>query len=327
MSDRFALIHNPRSRRNLKVDAQYMDMLAAMPDHVLHIPQTHDDLQRTLDALARDPVACLVVDGGDGTVCSVLSALNASAWPRDSWPLIVVLPSGNTNLIASDVGFASRGVKALDLVQDRLRAWRAGTAKVSVRRPLLVSCQQDKGRDLLGFFGGFGAFTHGVGIAHQPTILSHCSHDAAVLVTLLVAFAQMLSPTRRQSWLEGVEALISADGVTSLGRSHFMLLCTALHSLPHGVWPFWSKNGVVHKGVSYLDVAAMPERLFAACWHLLRGRVPEWLRRSSAYKSGNAEILTVCTNQPFVLDGEIIQPAENDCLTVKAGPEVSFLRA
>ncbi|MDT8871316.1 diacylglycerol kinase family protein [Komagataeibacter rhaeticus] len=42
---------------------------------------------------------CIVIDGGDGTVSDVLSAVHRHYAP-DRLPAIAVLPSGNTNLIA-----------------------------------------------------------------------------------------------------------------------------------------------------------------------------------------------------------------------------------
>lgn len=326
MLGRFVVIHNPRSLCNLKADTHYMNMLATVPGSALYIPKTNEDLQRLIDMLARNPVPCLVIDGGDGTVCRVLSALYASAWPQNSWPLIAVLPSGNTNLIAADVGFKSRGVKAIHLLQKCLTEWELGKAKISVRRPLLVSCQQHRERDLLGFFGGLGAFTRSMDIAHRPTILKHYSHDMAVLVTILITISQIVSPKQRQSWLNGIRARIAIEGKASLGQEHFIFLCTALRKLPHGVWPFWCENGLSTDGLSYLDVGAKPEKVLKACWHLLRGHVPEWIMRSPTYKSGHADKVTIHTNHAFVLDGEVISLSEEESLTISAGPEVSFLR-
>ena len=328
MSGRFAVIYNPRSLCNLKADAHYMNMLMAMPGNVLHVSYTNTELQQVINNLAQNPVPCLVIDGGDGTVCRVLSVLYASAWSPENWPLIVVLPSGNTNLIAADVGFKTRGVEAIHLLQERLTAWEAGKAIVSVRRPLLVSYQQRKKRDLLGFFGGLGAFTRSVDIAHKPVVLNHCPHDTAIFVTLLVAISQIISPKQRQAWLDGIQARITIDGRVSFEQEHFLFLFTTLRKLPHGVWPFWCENKGAVKELNYLDVGARPEKVLKACWNLLRGRVPEWLRCSSTYKSGSAEKVTIHTNQAFVLDGEVfsVSEAEDMCLTIGTGPEVSFLR-
>ncbi|MBO1325823.1 hypothetical protein K2X14_12805 [Acetobacter sp. TBRC 12305] len=326
MPDHFALIYNPRSRRNLKIDRQYQEVVRAMPSGMCHAPRSHAELRRVIENLARVPPACIVVDGGDGTVGSVLSALHASSWPHEYWPSLAVLPSGNTNLIAADVGFGMRGPEALRLVRDRLASGQAG-AKLCRRRPLVVSRMGHEGEDILGFFGGLGAFARGIEIAHKPGVLEHWSHDMAVLVTLLISFAQLISPAQRRSWLAGVTAGITADGHAMPGAEHFLLLCTSLQRLPYGAWPFWNAAGEADRGLSYLDVAAMPKRLFPAAWNLLRGHVPQWLKQSGSYASGRADRLVLQTRQAFVLDGEVLSPGTDGRITIAAGPMVSFLQA
>ncbi|MFT9014854.1 MAG: diacylglycerol kinase family protein [Acetobacter sp.] len=326
MPEHFALIYNPRSRRNLKVDRQYQAVVRAMPSGMCHAPRSHAELRRVIESLSRVPPACIVVDGGDGTVGSVLSALYASSWPHESWPALAVLASGNTNLIAADVGFGLRGPEALRLLQDRLANGQASVG-LRRRRPLVVSRMGYEGEDILGFFGGMGAFARGIEIAHQPGVLHNWSHDMAVLVTLVLSFAQLVSPAQRRSWLAGVTADLAIDGQDMPGKEHFMLLCTSLQRLPYGAWPFWTEADQAGKGVSYLDVAAMPKRLFPAAWNLLRGHAPAWLKRSDSYASGRADTLVLQTGQPFVLDGEVLSPGVDGRITISAGPPVSFLQA
>ncbi|MFT8517302.1 MAG: diacylglycerol kinase family protein, partial [Acetobacter persici] len=119
MPDRFALIHNSRSRRNLKADGRYLDCARRILGPLFFSPDSQDALHDVIEDLARQNVGCLVIDGGDGTVGNVLSALYASSYPKDRLPMIAVLPSGNTNLIAADVGFGLRGEEALQRLQDR----------------------------------------------------------------------------------------------------------------------------------------------------------------------------------------------------------------
>ena len=62
-------------------------------------------------------------------------------------------------------------------------------------------------------------------------------------------------------------------------------------------------------------------------WSLLRGKAPEWLRRTSAYRSGAVRTLQEQTDEGFGLDGEILEPDGKTDFTIKAGPPVSFLYA
>ncbi|MFT9066644.1 MAG: acylglycerol kinase family protein [Acetobacter syzygii] len=326
MSDHLALIYNPFSRKNLKNGPDYLKAIQALPNILFYAPDTHDALQSVVEDLCARKPACIVVDGGDGTVGKVLSALYASTWPVEEWPPVAVFPSGNTNLIAADVGYGKRGAEALRFLQAELCSGQA-MLKLKQRCPLIVQRNGHEGAAVLGFFGGMGAFGRGISIAHQPAVLNRYAHDMAVVATLAMTVMQLLRPRQRAGWLAGAFARLTYDGQVSRVRNHFMVLCTALNTLPYGVWPFWRAGGATVRGMHYLDVAAYPPSLMRAVWTLLRGRAPEWLRRTPAYQSGSVQILKIQTTDSFVLDGEILEPGEEEDFTILAGPVVSFLYA
>lgn len=76
-------------------------------------------------------ITTIAIDGGDGTVSTALTAI-ARAYPADKLPDIAVLPSGNSNLIAGDVGFGLRGIEALDRLNK-------GAMRSSMRTPIRLS--------------------------------------------------------------------------------------------------------------------------------------------------------------------------------------------
>lgn len=326
MPDRFALIHNSRSRRNLKADGRYLDCARRILGPLFFSPDSQGALHDVIEDLARQDVGCLVIDGGDGTVGNVLSALYASSYPKDRLPMIAVLPSGNTNLIAADVGFGLRGEEALQRLQDRAQSGRL-VSDVKQRQPLVVSWPGKERAPVLGFFGGLGAFTRGIEIAHSPAILKNYAHDTAVFITLAETLRQIITPRLRQSWLDGTPVGLSLNGGDAEAHNRFLFLCTGLQCLPHGLWPFWRAEGLADEGISYLDVAANPQKLLRALWSLLRGRSPAWLRADPSYVSGSVQRLVLNTEQSFVLDGEVLETGPAHSLEISAGPILSFLQA
>lgn len=326
MPDRFALIHNSRSRRNLREDSGYLECARRMVGPLFFSPDSQAELHDVMEDMARQEVGCLVIDGGDGTVGHVLSALHASSYPKDKLPMIAVLPSGNTNLIAADVGFGLRGAEALQRLQAKARSGQLA-ADVKQRQPLVVSWPEQGRAPVLGFFGGLGAFTRGIEIAHSPAILSKYAHDTAVLITLAETLRQIVTPRLRRSWLDGTPVGLGVGGGEAEMHNRFLLLCTSLHCLPHGIWPFWREEGQADEGISYLDVAAHPKRLLRAIWSLLRGRSPAWLRADPSYASGSVPRIVLNTGQSFVLDGEVLQTGPEGTLEISAGPMLSFLQA
>jgi hypothetical protein len=157
--DHLALIYNPFSRKNLKNGPDYLQSIQALPNVLFYAPDTHAALQGVVEDLRTRSLSCIVVDGGDGTVGKVLSVLHASGWPPEEWPPVAVIPSGNTNLIAADVGYGKRGAEALRCLQTELRS---GLAMRKVKQPS-AGCAAHGVRGGCGsrFFWGYGGFWQG----------------------------------------------------------------------------------------------------------------------------------------------------------------------
>jgi len=288
-------------------------------------PTSREALFEEVEQLAAEGVDCIAIDGGDGTVSDVLTAIYR-AYPAAELPAIAVLPSGNTNLIAADVGFGVRGVPALE----RLLALRAsGQMRRDVRRrkPLIVQWSDPLRPPVLGMFHGTAGFTRAIELAHQPAILDRYSHDTAVLVTILSAFAQLIGRKSRQAWLSGSEVRVSFGQHNGDAERCFMLITTTLKRLSRGMWPFWRESESSDDGMSFLKIDANPPRLARAVFGLLRGRVPGWVRASGAYHSGNVPRITLQTAVDFVLDGEVLSSGPDGITHLSCGPTFDFVQA
>lgn len=320
----FVVIHNPCSRMNGSGGEEFrVRGRKTLGDRFL-CADGREALISEVMALKGRGIGTIVVDGGDGTVSDVMTAVHA-AWSTDAFPDIAVLPSGNTNLIASDVGFGMRGIPALEclLEKERLGLLRSNTAQ---RHPVILGWPGTDRREVLGMFCGLAAFTRGIGLAHQPAILDHYSHNMAVIVTLLSAFAQFTRKASRREWLDGTLLTISRDNGAEEGGSRFLFLCTTLHSLPHGVWPFW--EGTSPSGaLAWLEVMPHPRKLFPATLSLLAGRATSWVRSDPAFRSGRSSSVTIKMQEELVMDGEKFDTGPYNTVTLTEGKAVTFLRA
>ena len=150
---RIGVVRNPRSHANIGRDEE-----TTTPDAVLLVePATPEALEQDLEAFAQCGVGLLVIDGGDGTIRDVLSLL-----PRafgNNPPLIALLPSGKTNVLAIDLGVPRDWT-----LEDAIAAARSDKAVIKLRAPLEV--QWDDGRPpLRGFVFGLGAFVRATSLA------------------------------------------------------------------------------------------------------------------------------------------------------------------
>jgi len=281
------------------------------------VSDTRERLLEHMAELARRETETVAINGGDGTVSHVLTAI-AATFPHDRLPRIAVLPSGNTNLIANDVGFGQRGLPALARLRDDL-----GVFREEVRSPIEVSWPNGAHHSVLGMFHGSTGFARAIEIAHDPTVLKYAPHELAVGVTMLGAFGGLLLHRRtRETWLAGDRYEVAARGEPPKADRSFLFLATGLSRLSHGVWPFWREAGDPAEGVRFLNIHDRPERVAAGIWSLMRGRAPGWMRASDDYESGCVERLSICGEVGFVMDGEVYEGRET---VLSRGPRFRFL--
>lgn len=325
VSEPFALIHNSRSRRNGVEDGSFRKRAARALGPLFFHSTSRTLLPEAVAELARREVGVIAVDGGDGTVSDVMSAIHRF-YPTDALPALAVLPSGNTNLIAADVGFGLRGRAALE----RLTVMaRAGTLRSTVaRRDALAIRWSDSTRPVaLGMFHGAAAFTKGVRIAHRPAILNRFSHDIAVAVAIASSLGRLMFRSTRRKWLAGNPVTLAVGAEAPRTMDCFLFMATTLRCLPRGMWPFAARQGADDgAGLAYLNVRAFPERLLAATWASLRGETPAWLDSAPAYERGRADCLSLRIDGSFVLDGEIWDSGPDGRTILTAGPRFDFIR-
>ncbi|MCI1321415.1 MAG: acylglycerol kinase family protein [Acetobacter sp.] len=320
----FALIHNPMSRRNEGDGQEFRRRAAELLGDRLVCPSSRERLYIDVAALCREDIGCIVVDGGDGTVSDVMTAIQA-ARPTGPFPDIAILPSGNTNLIAADVGFGMRGIEAIERLIERDKA---GTLRdgCNVRHPIILSWPETDRRPVLGMFCGLAAFTRATRLAHQPDVLNRYSHGMAVAVTIFLALCRLLSGKGRREWLGGTELTMSRDGGPEDSGGRFLFLCTTLHHLPYNLWPFWS--GEADGGaLIWLEVLSRPRSLISSVFSLLTGRVPASLKNNPSFRSGKSASFVMHMQEGLVMDGHEYDTGPNGYLKLTEGRAVAFLRA
>jgi hypothetical protein len=311
MTGPIGLIHNPNATRNRDRPA---------PNHprlVVREPYSSAEVPAALADFREAGCEVVAVNGGDGTVREVLSAL-----PQvygEKLPRLVVFAAGATDLIAADVGggLLDEGLPRL------IEALDQGRGEVRVRRPLKVLWQDGSGRTATGMFFGAAAFVRATELSHKIRARGvdrarrwGSTQGWAVGLTLAgVLGAALAGPTRRM-WLGGRP--MTVDGAAG---PRFLFLATTLERLMMNLWPFWDTGA---GGLKYLDIDAPPHKLFFAFGPAIKGRPRPWMK-AAGYRSGGVEAMDVALEGRFVLDGEFYLPGPNGKLRLEAGPPVEFL--
>jgi hypothetical protein len=316
---RVGVIRNAKSYRNRKPDEAFRSTATQWLGEDFAEPASLDEMKSVLADFARREIKLLVIDGGDGTLHKTLGAL-PPAW-ESAPPLLAILPSGNTNLIAADVGCGLRGLPGLKRLLDAARtgAWKG---HVERRSALEVEWGDGAHAPQRGMFLGAAAFTRGIDIAHDGVHAQGLFQKSAVMLTLALSAAQSLRATSRERWLAGDLMSVGIDTDDTREGARFLFLATGLQKLFFGIWPFWDEQGAK---LRYLDVDAHPKKLIRAGAALLRGHAPQWMRDSEQYRSGGATRIALQLSHRFVLDGEVFEPGPSGQIFLKAGPSMEFV--
>jgi hypothetical protein len=300
---RAGVIHNPLSHANLRREA------LAHPGALFADPASSEELNTALAWFKTERVELLIIDGGDGTVREVLTALPA-IYGADP-PLLSVVASGKTNILAFDLGI--RGSWTVDAA---LEAASQDGFRVRIRSPLQITRPGSDAPPCRGFFFGAAGFVRATDMA-QGLHRSGVVRNASVGLTLAEAVTELMTGAKHGAWSHGEPLSLTVDaGPPRCGR-RLVTLATTLERLPFALRPF----GPARHGLKFLDVDAPPRRMARALPTVLWGRNERWLG-AHGYRRGDARELRLSLEGSVVLDGEVFPGGD---MILSEAPALRFL--
>lgn len=266
------------------------------------------DLPAAVETLLADDVELLGINGGDGTIHLVLSALwRASA--GQPLPTLAFLPGGTTNMSARDINGGGVSVRS---ALDALLVAAAGNPASAPRH--LLHVHGTGAEPQLGLCLGMGAVVRGIEYCHERIFSLGIRDEWATGVALLRAGWGI---ARREAvFAEGVPLDISIDGERHESRASIFLV-SALAELMLGIRPFWGD------GVQPLRVTLVREhakRFMRSFPDLLRGRPDPHLTEAAGYLSRRGTHIEIQGDCPYTIDGEIYRAGTNRICVDAFGP-------
>lgn len=316
---RVGVLSNPRSGGNQHALRPVLKVLAENP-HVPHCEvQTPDDVALALSDFASKEVEVVTINGGDGTIQAVLSAMLKNK-PFPKLPTLAVLSAGTTSMIAGDVGM--RGVPARAL--RRLLVWAsAGTPNaVILERHVLRVQSSPEQEPHYGMFFGAGAIDQGIRFCRQKIESRGLRGELGPGLTLLWFLLTLLRGSN--NYVSSVPATVHLDGRLSEQRECLLLIVSTLERLFLGLHPYWGTEGGPLK---FTAVSAGPRYLLRVLPSLLRGRPHPYGLPEHGYHSSNVHEVRLFLDGGYTLDGELFAAkSESGPLVLQAAGPVSFLR-
>jgi diacylglycerol kinase family enzyme len=246
-----------------------------------------------VDTLVRDALAAkarhIVIEGGDGTVQGILTEFLRQSKARDL-PIFTLVPGGNTNQIARNVGLSTASPQAV--------AKALGDNKVLAQAPLLRI--KDKAqRKYYGFLFSSGALPQVTDYTKDKLHDRGIGGSIAVIGGILKGAAGTNSITKPTH----IKLNIRADDTHKLRGPHLGTIITTLPGLMLGLDPFWGEG---NRPLRVTYVAGEYQKLVRHVASLWLGNKSKDRSQDGMY-SWTADGLKYRYEGPCVLDGELLE--------------------
>ncbi len=313
-----ALISNPSSTGNRALLPSIRSFCAGNTDVFHYEVERAGQIGEALRTIARVDPRVIVINGGDGTVQTVLTELYLGNYYEGSPPPVAVLPNGKTNLIALDLGAVGDPLVALERI---IAVANTDLDNHIVERELISLSEGEGGnRPVLGMFlGGAGLADTILYCRHKiypmglPNGLSHVIAGFAVFFSLLFGIHPRFMPPRPQP----VKVSLIREGQ---GTQRFaFLIVTTLERLLLG-----SRAGA-GGGMKLMAVERSLWALLRAIVASVRGTLGQNAMRGVHFMQGDM-IRIESDRSSVILDGEEFHAETGRPIVLRATSPVPFLR-
>lgn len=295
-AQRIGVVLNPKGgyvRRHL---TKFRHLVAQLSDACIVEASTPAQISAAIVSFALEPKDLLVVVGGDGSLQAALTAL-IQLQPT-TWPNVLIVPAGTTNMSARDLGVRQRPLKVLQALHD----WRRGarSAPASRLRSALQVSYPGSLQSQCGLFFGAGAVVEGVRYFH-----SHV-RGTGVRGALgpSLAFGRMLVSLfwkRSLPFASATTARLNLPQHT-LNARWMVILATTLDTLLLRSTPYW---GTEKAPIHFTAISDRAPKLVRSLFYVLRGKTAPAITQDQAYVSHNLNKTTIEGLTEYLLDGEI----------------------
>ena len=313
------LISNPLSQRNKKRWGKLNNIVSSHADILYEPLEEIAALAEILKKFSDREVGLIVLDGGDGTVQATLTELlNGKAY--DTPPLLCVLPSGMTNLIAGDVSGKGTPETGLSRILDRTR--NETFDQWIVERHVIRMQYAPNLSPIYGMFFGMGAVTRAIEQCRRVIHPMRVEGSGAVGLTLAGLFIKrLIRGNRDDAVFRGDNITLQFDDSKAVPTHNLLVMISTLKQLVLGTRPFWGEgNG----GLQVTSIAYPPTRFWRSLFPLLYGKERRNLD-PEIYLSQRTDHLSITMDSPFTLDGEMFEPSPDTPVRLEAAGPVRFI--
>lgn len=314
------VLTNPGSTRNMQQGLEKTRHVIEQFKGVFHYEiETIADIPAALQRFAEFGAEVIAINGGDGTIREVFSALLNNS-PFEKVPLIALLPAGKTNMMAEDFGaFGNKPDKYLRHLLERCRDGDVGAGAIE-RHVLKISGIPDQ-PPLYGMFLGTAGIINAIHFCRRriypmglPNALSHLLVVGSIMAGTLIGGLFGRSPFRT----DPIHVYVDDKGMV-MGR-YFVVTITTLERFILGLRPF---GGEGRGPIKFLSVEDSPMTILKALIMTLTGSIRK--RAAVGVTARNVSAVKLRMTCPLTVDGELYEIPANQELEVSGNDRLRFV--
>jgi len=317
---RIGLLNNLRAGRSGRQVSRILEVLDDYPE--VHHVET-DSVRCVPEAfasLASQNPELLILNGGDGTLQYAVTRILCQREFQDL-PMVAPMRGGRTNMSAVDLGAHADPAAGLRALLEDAR--NGQLSRRIAHRPLLrVETLRHPGLNY-GFFFGAGMIHRAIALTHElfPPGRSQGAFGAGLVTAGLIARACV---NRRDGVLTPDKAQIALDGELVDSGEFSLIIASGLRRLFWRMNPFWGDQ----KGpVRFTAIASGSRRTGIASLGILRGKPRGFVTPDAGYTSRNVDRAELRTSCGFTVDGEVIEPRDDEVVRISGDERITFIRA
>jgi hypothetical protein len=263
----------------------------------------------------------LVINGGDGTVKYILSVIFHDK-PFKKLPLIAVLPSGSTNLIALDVGAVESKKNALKKFLHYLLVHKAYWK--TRERPIVHVKSPSNNVDEYGLFIGMSLIYKAAVFFNKRLKKRGLGGALGLVITICRTIYALF--TRSKYYKKGETIKCNLDNNRHLEFSSLLFIVTSLRKLMFGNKDLLSLGNYSYNDLHSLILRENSKHFFINILCFFMGKLSKHFHEENGYYLLHSKKFELTGVSGIAIDGETYQ-LENttETLTIESGELIKFL--
>ncbi|MEQ9618539.1 MAG: diacylglycerol kinase family protein [Deltaproteobacteria bacterium] len=311
---KIGIILNPSAKINSRKTAVVLDAISGIfgDKALVRTTRSKNELPRVIKEFTGEGIRILLISGGDGTLCNVISDYIKISG-EEELPVVVPLMGGTINMIGADAGLRDNQLTLCKKIKDRV----SGNGSIAVTERGLLRIKDDKLPEPVYGFSWIDGLLY-------RFLLDYYNQGAGIQVASIMTVKTILTllSNADHELFRNFPSAVHIDGKALPHEGHVLIIASSLKKFVFG-FDMYAEDTI--PGKSFNAIYLREDYIKKS-----RHKLPLGLYKSlKSDKEGNfinksVESLRVERNRGYIIDGEIFKNDDPTNVTIEPGPTLNI---